>query len=53
MQMVIDRNRLGQQIASVSHPDPVGELVETALGNIRVNLGPASYTLTTGEVIEI
>lgn len=52
-QMVVDRNRHGHQIASVSHPEPLGDLVETSLGNVRVVVGPESYTLTTGEVIEI
>lgn len=51
--MVVDRNRHGHQIASVSHPEPLGDLVETSLGNVRVVVGPESYTLTTGEVIEI
>lgn len=53
MQMVVDRNRAGHMIASVSHPEPVGELVATNMGNVRVVVGPASYTLSTGEVIEI
>ena len=53
MQMVVDRNRRDHQIASVSHPEATGEVVETRLGNVRVVVGPASYTLTTGEVIEI
>lgn len=53
MQLVIDRNRRDHQITSVSHPEPVGELVTTNFGNVRVVVGEPSYTLSTGEVIEI
>lgn len=53
MQMVVDRNSRDHQIASVSHPDAVGDVVETRLGNVRVVIGPVAYTLTTGEVIEL
>jgi hypothetical protein len=53
MALVIERNRRDHMIASVSHPEPVGELVPTNVGNVRVVVGPAAYTLSTGEVIEI
>lgn len=52
-QMVIDRNRHGHQIAAVFHPEPMGETLETRLGNVRVCKGEPSYQLTTGEIIEI
>lgn len=42
------------QITSVSHPDASGEVLETPhLGNIRVVVGPAQYTLNTGEVVAV
>lgn len=52
-QMVIDRNRHGHQIATVWHPDAVGEMLETRLGNVRVERGGACYQLTTGEVVSV
>jgi len=42
------------QITIVSHPDASGEVLETAhLGCIRVVVGPAQYTLNTGEVVAL
>jgi hypothetical protein len=42
------------QITIVSHPDAVGEVIETPhLGCIRVVVGPAQYTLNTGEVVAL
>ena len=41
------------QIATVWHPAPAGELLNTEHGNVRVLEGSAKYQLTTGEVIEV
>jgi hypothetical protein len=48
------KHKRDHQIACVSHPDASGEVIETAhLGNIRVVVGPAQYTLNTGEVVAL
>jgi hypothetical protein len=52
-QLIVERNRHGHQIATVWHPEPVGEMLETRLGNVRVCKGDPAYQLTTGDVIEI
>jgi hypothetical protein len=41
------------QVTCVSHPNAEGELIHTEhLGSIRVVIGPAQYTLNTGEVVK-
>lgn len=52
-QVVIERNRHGHQIAVVYHPDAVAGVLETKLGNVRVEYGGACYQLTTGEIISV
>jgi hypothetical protein len=48
------KHKRDHQITIVSHPDASGEVIETAhLGNIRVVVGPAQYTLNTGEVVTL
>lgn len=41
------------QIATVWHPEPRVEVLETHLGNVRVLQGDPKVQLTTGEVKEI
>jgi hypothetical protein len=44
----------GHQIATVWHPDARGDVVTTAHGNVRVQIGDtAEYQLSTGEKIAL
>ena len=53
-EMVHAKHKRDHQITCVSHPEAVGEVIETAhLGCIRVVVGPAQYTLNTGEVVSL
>lgn len=52
-QLIVQRNRHGHQIATVWHPDAVPGVLETKLGNVRVEFGGACYQLTTGEMVSI
>lgn len=40
-------------IATVWHPDAVGEVVVTSHGNVRVLTGSAQYQLSTGEIVPL
>lgn len=52
--LVHAKHHRDHQITIVSHPDASGEVLETPhLGNIRVVVGPAQYTLNTGEVVAL
>ena len=52
--MVHAKHNRDHQITCVSHPDAQGDVLQTAhLGNIRVVVGPAQYTLNTGEVVAV
>ena len=51
---IISRNAMDHQIATVWHPAPRGDVVATALGNVRVAVGDtAEYQLSTGEKIAL
>ena len=44
----------GHQIATVWHPEARGEVIMTAQGNVRVQIGDtAEYQLSTGEKIAL
>ena len=40
-------------IATVWHPDPYGELIDTPHGNVRVLVGEPAYQLTSGEIVPL
>jgi hypothetical protein len=51
---VVMLNTRDHHIATVWHPDAIGEVVVTAHGNVRALVGPkAQYQLTTGEIIAL
>lgn len=41
------------EVATVWHPEAIGDIVATDHGNIRVLVGPCQYQLTTGEFVQI
>ncbi|WP_093429379.1 hypothetical protein ABL840_05010 [Variovorax sp. NFACC27] len=48
------RNAIDHQIATVWHPAARGDVIVTALGNVRVAVGEvAEYQLSTGEKIAL
>jgi hypothetical protein len=52
--MVLGSHCREHQIATVWHPEAVGEVLESQnLGNIRVLVGEAAYQLSTGEVVKV
>lgn len=53
IKLVRSKHGHSHQIATVWHPEPEGEIVDTGHGNVRVLTGPAAYQLATGELIEI
>jgi hypothetical protein len=40
-------------VASVWHPEAVGDLLDTVWGNVRVSRGEPQYQLATGEMKSI
>lgn len=52
-QLIVERNTHGHQIATVWHPDAVPGMLETRLGNVRVECGGACYQLTTGDIVSV
>jgi hypothetical protein len=51
---VMARHSREHQVSCVWHPDAQGDVIETPhLGNIRVQVGPAQYQLSTGEVVTL
>lgn len=53
MRLIFEKHGREHQIATVWHPEALGEVMETKLGNVRVAQGPAQYQLTTGEIVGI
>lgn len=52
--LILSKHSRDHQITCVSHPEASGEVLETPhLGCIRVVVGPAQYTLNTGEVVSV
>ncbi len=48
--MVRELHGPDHQIATLWHPEPVGELLDTLHGNIRVLKGELRYQLSNGEI---
>jgi hypothetical protein len=50
----MERHRRDHQISCIWHPEAKGKVLETLhLGNIRVQVGPAQYQLSTGEMVSL
>jgi hypothetical protein len=43
----------GSPVATVWHPEPEGDVLNTPDGNIRVLKGEPAYQLTTGEKVAL
>lgn len=48
--MVRELHGPDHQITTLWHPEPQGEVLDTAHGNIRVLKGPLQYQLASGEI---
>lgn len=50
--LIRKRHRRDHQVSCVWHPEATGEVIQTEhFGNIRVQVGPMKYQLSTGEVV--
>lgn len=52
--LVMSKHKREHQISCIWHPEAAGEVLETPhLGCIRVQVGPAQYQLSTGELVAV